>query len=69
MVSTSKLALVKYANALLLWNEAVQHYQSDTGKVKKTSVRHKLLRKAKITLDDLIMKEAGVKRYYSRGAD
>jgi len=64
-----KLAQVRYANALLMWNEAVKNVATDTGLVRKTSKTYKLMIEAKKTMDDQILKEAGIKRFYGRSDD
>jgi len=52
-----------------MWNEAVKNVATDTGLVRKTSKTYKLMIEAKKTMDDQILKEAGIKRFYGRSDD
>jgi hypothetical protein len=58
-----------YAEKLLLWNEAVKNYKTDTGVKKKSSITHNALRVAKTEMDDAILEIAGAKRYYLRNGE
>ncbi len=66
---STQMALVKYGNALLLWNEAVKNHKTDTGVKKKTAITHKAYRKAAAALQDAILKNSGKKRYFGRADD
>ena len=68
-MTSLKLPQVRYANALIMWNEAVKNVATDTGVMRKTAKTHKIMEQAKQTMDDLILKEAGVKRFYKRTGD
>jgi len=56
----------EYQTALLAWNDSIKNHKSDTGKIKLTSKRYEQKEFAKEQLENEILKNAGVKRYWIR---
>ena len=56
----------EYQIALLEWNDAIKNKNSDKGRVRLTSIRYDRKEFVKEQLEDEILKNSGVDRYWKR---
>ena len=57
---------IEYKNALLAWNDSIKNKEKDIKKIKLTALRYAERRTIEHLLQDSILSEAGVKRYWDR---
>ena len=65
-LKTTFVLFDEYKNALLAWNDSIKNKEKDSKKIKLTALRYAERRTIEYLLQDSILAEAGVKRYWGR---